>query len=236
MASQERLLEVFVTLADTMVAEFDVIDFMHTLTETCVELIGADAAGLMLADQRGSLQVITATSDKSRDLESLELQYNEGPCLDCYRLGHAITNVDPHEAERRWPRFIHVARTAGFTSVHALPLRLRENVIGSLNLYLADPGELSPSDVALGQGLADMATIGLLQERAVKEQTLLAEQLQGALNSRIVIEQAKGALAERLGVEPEQAFAVMRRYARGTGRPLLAVATQALDGTLTLRA
>ena len=236
MASQERLLEVFVTLADTMVDEFDVIDFMHTLTETSVELIGADAAGLMLADQRGSLQVVTATSDKTRDLESLELQHNEGPCLDCYRLGHAITNVDPDDAARRWPRFIHLARAAGFTSVHALPLRLRENVIGSLNLYLAHPGELSPADVALGQGLADMATIGLLQERAVKEQTLLAEQLQGALNSRIVIEQAKGALAERLDIEPDQAFAVMRRYARGTGRPLLSIATRTLDGTLTLRA
>jgi GAF domain-containing protein len=236
MASQERLLEVFVTLADTMVAEFDVIDFMHTLTETCVELIGADAAGLVLADHRGSLQVVTATSDKARDLESLQLHDNEGPCLDCYGRGHAVTNVDPDDATRRWPTFVKRVRAAGFVSVHALPLRLRENVIGSLNLYLAHPGELSPSDVALGQGLAAMATIGLLQERAVREQTLLAEQLQGALSSRIVIEQAKGALAERLGIEPERAFAVMRRYARGTGRPLLTVATQTLDGTLMLRA
>lgn len=235
MADQQRVLEVFVELADTLVAEFDVIDFMHTLTEASVELIGADAAGLMLVDQRGNLQDVTATSSTARDIETFELEHDEGPCIDCYRQGQPVTNIDPGDAQQRWPRFTEAARTAGFTSIHAVPLRLRDQVIGAMNLYLTRAEALSAPDIALAQGLADMATIGLLQERAVKR-TLLAEQLQGALNSRIVIEQAKGALAERLRVPPDHAFEVMRRFSRGTGQTLLTVATRVLDGSLTLRA
>lgn len=235
MVTQQRLLEVFVELADTMVAEFDVIDLMHTLTETTVELLDADAAGLMLADQRGHLQVITATTHQIRELEALELQHGEGPCIDCFRTGEAVTNVPVAEAGHRWPRFQPAAERAGYSTVHALPMRLRDQVIGSMNVYRAKPGRLSDTDIALGRGLADMATIGLLQERAVTEQAVLAEQLQGALHSRIVIEQAKGVLAERLNLDPDTSFAVMRRFARGTGRPLLTVASRVIDGTLTLR-
>lgn len=232
MVSQHRLLEVFVELADTLVTEFDAIDFLHTLTEASVELLDADAAGLMLADQRGDLHVIAASSEEARLLEVLELQHDEGPCLDCYRQGEPITNIDPDEAERRWPTFGAAVRAANFTSVHAIPLRLRDEVIGSMNLFLARPGELSSVDLALGQGLADIATIGLLQERAIQEKQLLAEQLQGALNSRIMIEQAKGILAERHDLEMVQAFDAMRTHARRTGRPLLQVAGQVIDGTL----
>ncbi|MEO7236304.1 MAG: GAF and ANTAR domain-containing protein [Lapillicoccus sp.] len=233
--TQQRLLEVFVALADTMVAEFDVIDLMHTLTETTVELLDADAAGLMLADQRGHLQVITATSHQIQELEALELLHGEGPCVDCFRTGEAVTNVPIAEAGQRWPRFQPAAERAGYSTVHALPMRLRDQVIGSMNVYRVKPGRLSETDIALGRGLADMATIGLLQERAVSERAVLAEQLQGALNSRIVIEQAKGVLAERLNLDPDASFAVMRRFARGSGRPLLTVASHVINGTLTLR-
>lgn len=234
MPSQQRLLEVFVELADTLIDEFDVMDFMHTLTETSVEMAGADAAGLMLADQRGNLQVVTATTGATRDLELFELEHGEGPCIDCFTSGEQVTNVDVDEAQRRWPRFTVEARKAGFDSVQSLPLRLRDQVIGAMNLYMTGPGQLSATDVSVCQALADMATIGLLQERAIREQSLVVEQLQGALNSRVVIEQAKGALVERLDVPPDGAFFLMRRYARNTGRPLLTIASQVLDGTLIL--
>ena len=234
MGSQQRLLEVFVELADTMGAEFDVIDLMHTLTEASVELLDAQAAGLMLADPRGNLQVITATSDEARDLMTLELHHSQGPGIDCFHSGQPVTNIGADVAVQRWPRF--AAAAYGFTSVLALPLRLRDQVVGAMNLFLTRPGLLSVTDVALGQGLADVATIGLLQERAVKEQTILTGQLQGALTSRVVIEQAKGILAERLSVAPEEAFTVMRRFARSTSQPLSGVASRIIDGTLTLPA
>lgn len=215
-------------------AEFDVIDFLHTLTENAVELLDADAdaAGLMLADLRGNVQVVASSSEETRLLELFEFQHDQGPCMDCYREGTAVTNVGPEEAERRWPSLGVAVRNSNFTSVHALPLRLRNQVIGAMNLFLARPGELSAADVALGQGLADIATIGLLQERATREQQVLAEQLQGALNSRVRIEQAKGIFAERHGVRVGEAFNTLRSHARNTGQPLLSVAMQVIDGTL----
>lgn len=230
MVTQQRLLEVFVQLADTLVAEFDVIDFLHSLTETAVELLDADAAGLMLADQRGNLQVVASSTEATRLLELFELQHEEGPCLDCFLGGVPVVNVGADEAARRWPTFGAAVTEASFSSVHALPMRLRDEVVGAMNLFLTRPGPLAPGDLALGQGLADIATIGLLQERAVHERQILAEQLQGALNSRVVIEQAKGILAERNGLDMDAAFAALRSEARHTGRPLLVVATQVIEG------
>ncbi|MBO1768169.1 GAF and ANTAR domain-containing protein [Allobranchiibius sp. GilTou38] len=232
MVTQERLVEAFVDLADTLVAEFDVIDFLHSLASTTVELLDADAAGLMLADQRGELHLLAASSDETRTLELFELQHNQGPCLDAYREGKPVTNIDPATAEERWPAFGAAVRAGNFTSVHAIPMRLRDEVIGAMNLFLARPGDLSNADLLLGQGLADIATIGLLQERAVQQQQILAEQLQGALNSRVVIEQAKGMLAARHGVSVLDAFAAMRTYARRNGRSLSHVAVEIIDGSL----
>ncbi len=232
MLTQQRLLDVFVQLADTLVAEFDVIDFLHTVAETSVELLDADADGLMLADQRGAVQVVASSSQQTRTLELFELQHGEGPCLDCYHLGEIVANVAPDEAEQRWPTFGRAVRAAGFSSVHAIPMRLRQEVIGALNVFLARPGGLSEQDLALGQAIADIATIGLLQERSIQEQQLLAEQLQGALNSRVVIEQAKGMLAERHALPTESAFAAIRAHARHVERTQLDIATQIIDGTL----
>lgn len=192
MVDQERLLQVFVELADTMVVQFDVIDFLHTLADTAVELLDANAAGLMLADQRGQLRVVASSSQESRMLELFELQHDQGPCLDAYRHGSPVTNVDLAEARRRWPTFGAAVSATSFTSVHAIPMRLRDEVIGAMNLFLVRPGGFSQQDLDLGRGLVDIATIGLLQQRAVQEQKLLAEQLQGALTSRVMIEQAKG--------------------------------------------
>ncbi len=232
MASQQPLLHAFIGLADTLVADFDVIDFLQTLTETTVTLLDADAAGLMLADQRGNLEVVASSTEQARLLELFELQHEEGPCLDSYRQREPVTNIDPDEAERRWPTFGAAVRATDFTSVHAVPLRLRDEVIGAMNLFLTRPGILTPDDLALGQGLADIATIGLLQQRAIHERQLLTDQLQGALTSRVVIEQAKGILAERHNLDMPQAFSIMRTHARHSGSPLSDIASRIIDSTL----
>lgn len=232
MTAPQRLAEVFVELADTLVDDFDVTDLLTTLTERCVELLGADAAGLMLADQRGSLQLVASTTDHSRLLELFELQADEGPCLDCFATGQAVTNVDPDDAARRWPRFGRAAAMAGYGNAHAIPLRLRHQVLGALNLFTTEQVRLGDEDVALAQAMADVATIGLLQERSVREQTVLSEQLQSALHSRIAIEQAKGVLAAETGLDVTEAFTAIRTHARTHGLPLSQVATAVVDGTL----
>jgi GAF domain-containing protein len=233
MTREQRLGRVFVELADTLVDDFDVIDLMHLLCERTVELLDADAAGLILADQHGLLQVMASTSEEARLLELFVLQNEEGPCLDCYTTGQQITNVDLREFGLRWPRFQAAATAAGFGSTHALPLRLRGQVIGALNLFCARHTTLSPGDIELGQALCDIATVALLQERAIRSGEILAEQLQRALNSRIVIEQAKGVLAASANLSLNAAFNLMREYARRNHLHLSAVAAEVAARTLT---
>jgi hypothetical protein len=232
MTREQRLARVFVELADTLVAQFDMIDFMHTLTERCVELLSADAAGLMLADQRGNLRVIASSAEPARLVELFEVQHSEGPCLDCFHSGHQVVNVDHDEMRARWPGFAAQAAELGFQSAHALPMRLRDDVIGAVNLFTRASRRLSADDIAVGQAMADVATIGLLQERVGRQKDVLAEQLQMALNSRILIEQAKGVLAERSRITPTEAFVVMRSFARRQARPLTSVAAAVIDHTL----
>jgi transcriptional regulator with GAF, ATPase, and Fis domain len=229
---EQRLAEVFVELADTLVEEFDVVDFLQTLTERCVELVDTDAAGLMLDDQRGHLQVIAYTHESARLLELFELQRAEGPCLDCFATGEAITNVDLAASRSRWPVFTEAAMGSGFAYSHALPLRLRRQVLGALNLFTVERTELTGDHLAVAQGMADIATISLLHERALRDQVLLAEQLQTALHSRIMIEQAKGVLSARAEISVGEAFGRMRTHARRTGRQLTSVAEAVVTGSL----
>jgi GAF domain-containing protein len=229
----ELLSETFVELTDTMVAGFDVIDFLHVLTSRSVQLLDIDAAGLLLADPRGELRVVAASSEAARLLELFQLQADQGPCLDCCRTGQPVTAADLAVAQR-WPRFAAAARDAGFTAVQALPMRLREQVIGALNLFRAIPGPFDPADVRVGQALADVATISLLHERSMRDSEILNEQLQTALNSRVIIEQAKGKLAERLGVDMDQAFKLLRDFARARNRRLSDLAQALVSGTETL--
>jgi hypothetical protein len=235
MTREQRLSRVFVELADTLVAPFDVIDFLQNLTERAVELLEVDAAGLMLTDQRGRLCVVASSAESARLVEIFELQNSEGPCLDCFHTGAQVVNLDPGQMRARWPQFSAAAAALGFRSAHALPMRLRERVIGAINLFARTGAALGPDDVAVGQAMADIATIGLLQERAGREQHVLAEQLQAALNSRIMIEQAKGVLAERAQTSPDEAFVLMRAHARNQNRRLTEVAAGLLDGTLQLQ-
>jgi transcriptional regulator with GAF, ATPase, and Fis domain len=231
----ELLSETFVELTDTMVAGFDVIDFLHVLTDRSVQLLDVSAAGLLLADPRGELRgelrVVAASSEAARLLELFQLQNDQGPCLDCFRLGRPVAAADLAAAATRWPRFAPAARQAGFAAVQALPMRLREQVIGALNLFRAEPGALAPADIRVGQALADVATISLLHERSMRHSDTLNEQLQTALNSRVIIEQAKGKLAERLGVDMDQAFSLLRDRARVSNRRLSDLARAFVDGT-----
>src|SRR6185437_10004364 len=229
----ERLARTFVELADTLVGGFDLMEFLHMLTERCVELLEVDAAGLLLADDRGTLQLVAASTEQARVAELFQIQNDEGPCLDCYRTGQPVivSDIAVAAAAVRWPRFSAAAREMGFAAVHAIPMRLRDQVIGTLNLFGTVADGLEPAVARAARALVDIATIGILQERATREQALVAGQLQVALNSRVMIEQAKGILAERLQVTPDQAFILLRAYSRNNNRPLTQLAGDVISGT-----
>src|SRR6201986_1862005 len=220
----DLLSDTFIELADTMVADFDVIDFLHLLTDRSVALLGAAAAGVVLADPRGELRMAAASTEQAGLLELFQLQNDQGPCLECFRTGRPVTATGLAGPAPRWPRFAQAAAQAGFATVEALPMRLRGQVIGALNLFGAGPGRLQAADRRIGQALADVATIGLLHERNVRRREAVAEQLQAALNSRVAIEQAKGKLAERLGIDRDRAFRMLRDYARNSNQHLTDVA------------
>ena len=232
----ERLAQTFVELADTMVAGFDLMEFLHTLTERCVELLEVDAAGLLLADGRGALRLVAASTEQARVAELFQIQNDEGPCVDCFRSGQAVIigDISVGDAATRWPRFGPAALQMGFSGVHAIPMRLRDQVIGTLNLFRRAPYRLDPRVARAARALVDVATIGILQERAVRQQELIAEQLQAALHSRVMIEQAKGVLSERHQVTPDEAFLILRRYARNHNRPLTALAGDVIHGTVDI--
>lgn len=224
------LSDTFVELTDTMVADFDIIDFLHVLTSRSVELLNVSAAGLLLADPRGELRVVAASSEAARLLELFQLQSDQGPCLDCFRSGRPVAATDL-SADPRWPQFTSAAGQAGFSAVQALPMRLRDQVIGALNLFRDAAGTFDAEVVHVGQALADVATISLLHERSMRRTDTLNEQLQTALNSRVVIEQAKGKLAERLGIDVSQAFALLRDQARNSNQRLSDLARAFVDGS-----
>jgi transcriptional regulator with GAF, ATPase, and Fis domain len=227
--SQQRLAEVFVEMADTLVDDFDLIEFLQTVTLRTAELTGVTAVGLLLADHHGQLQFMAASDEQTKLLELFQVQHHEGPCLEAYLSRAPVLNADLRTAGRHWPQFAPRATQLGFRSVHAIPLRLRTNVIGALNLFGADAGGLGPDEVKVVQALADVATIGLLQERAIHRGEVLTEQLQGALNSRVIIEQAKGALARTHGITVDEAYERMRRYARSHNRKLKDLAQAVLS-------
>ncbi|MEV6873383.1 GAF and ANTAR domain-containing protein [Amycolatopsis sp. NPDC051128] len=233
MADRERqVTRAFVALADTLVDDYDVADLLHTLVKQCVELLDIEAAGLTLVDERGGLQVLASSTEQARLIELFQLDTEEGPCVDCFTSSTPVLVADIAAEAGRWPRFAVEAASDGFASVHALPLRLRRQTIGALNLFGHTAGELSADDVALAQGLADTATIGILHERAFRKGEILSEQLQTALNSRVIIEQAKGVLAVSGQLSMDAAFTALRGYARRTNRRLSDVARALADREL----
>ena len=229
----ERLAETFVELADTLVVGYDLMEFLQTLTERCVELLEIDGAGLLLAGADGALRLVAASTEQARMVELLQLQHDEGPCPDSFRTGLAVivSDIGSPQAAARWPRFAAAAAQLGLAGVHSLPMRLRDQVIGTLNLFSTAPGGLDPAVARAARALVDVATIGILQERAIRERELVAGQLQVALNSRVLIEQAKGILAERLQTSPDEAFLLLRRYARNHNQALTQLAGDVISGT-----
>ena len=226
------LARALVELADTLVSDFDVVDVLTLLAYRCVDVLAVEATGLMLAAPDGQLRVMASSSEAMRVLELFEVQSEQGPCLDCYRTGQPVVYPDLSVGDGRWPRFAAEALAAGFRSVHALPMRLRGSVIGALNLFHSEPGEMRQADVDAAQALADVATIAILQHRAAHEAQTVNEQLNFALNSRIVIEQAKGMVAEAAGLDMEESFSRLRAHARNHNMRLVQVAQGVIDGSL----
>jgi GAF domain-containing protein len=225
MPGREALLtRTFVEAADTLVSEFDVVDFLTALAARCTDLFDASEAGIMLTDHNGGLQVVASSSHAMKRLELFELQHSEGPCVDCYRSAQPVASEDLEVDRQRWPRFAPEAIELGMHSAWALPMRLRETTLGSLNLLRDRSGPLAGDDLSAAQALADVATIALIQQRAAEDARILNEQLQTALTSRVTIEQAKGVLAERAGLTMDVAFERLRRYARAHQRRLTDVA------------
>ncbi len=220
----EQLADVFVEVADTLVADFDVIEFLHSVARHATTIGGATAAGLMLSGQDGTLHHIGASSEDARLLELFQIQNDEGPCLISYQTGQQVSVPDLSEGRGRWPRFADRAVAAGFASVYAFPMRLRDQVIGALNVFQTERRDLDVGEARLLQALADLATISLIQEQAIIRADVLTEQLQAALNSRIVIEQAKGAVARTFGIGVDEAFGMLRGHARTSRRRLTDVA------------
>ncbi len=226
----ERLAQAFVELADTLTTGFDMMEFLHTLTERCVELLEVDAAGLLLATDDGGLRTVAASTEQVRVVELFQLQTYEGPCIEAYRSGEKVIAGDLQQATEKWPLFAPAALKQGFRGVHAIPMRLRDQVIGTLNLFRRETNGLNENVARAARALVDVATIGILQERAVRQQELVNGQLETALGSRVIIEQAKGILAERRHVTPDQAFSLLRQYARNHNQKLTELATEVVSG------
>lgn len=235
-STESRVRETFVELADTLVDEYDVIDFLDMLAGRVVELLDVTACGLVLADHNGRLNMVAASKESARVLELFQLQNDEGPCLECYRHSTRVRCPDLGDADERWPQFAPAARDAGYAAVEAIPMRLRDTVVGALNVFSARPGVLNAEASALGQALADVATIGILHERTIRHYEDVTGQLQTALNSRILVEQAKGVLAERLNSSVDDAFSVLRDHARSANQRLHDVAQAVVDGNVHITA
>ncbi|RZT86788.1 GAF domain-containing protein [Pseudonocardia sediminis] len=228
---EPQVIDAFLALTDTLVSDFDALDLLTTLAESSVDLLDVSAAGIILTDlNTGGLSVAAASSERSRLLEVFAVAVDDGPCVDCVRSGEPVSSHDLTYDATRWPRFAAGAASAGFRAVHALPMKLRGDVIGALTLLHTDPHTLAGPDDRLGQALADAATIGLLHERAVRRAETLAEQLQGALNSRVIIEQAKGRVAQHDDISPDEAFTVLRRHSREHNLRLTELCRNVVDG------
>lgn len=233
MTRERILVETFVGLADTLVDDYDIIDFMQTLAERCVEILDVSAAGIMLADPSGTLRHTACSSEQMRLVELFELQVEEGPCFDAYRNEAAVVSTDAEDAARRWPRFAPHALESGFGVVSAVPMRLRSEVIGALNLFSSGDDVLDADDLAVAQAMADIATIGILQHRVIRDKNAFAAQLEFALESRVAIEQAKGIVAEHNRIDVDRAFNLIRQFTRDHNRLLSDTARRIIDGTLT---
>ncbi|PYY48248.1 GAF and ANTAR domain-containing protein [Curtobacterium sp. MCBD17_023] len=231
---EQRLVDTFVTLADTLVDDYDVIELLQMLVGKAAELFDVTAAGIMLATRTNELELVASTSERSNLVGVMQLDAGEGPCVEAYRTGRVVTVGSSAELRRRWPTFAAASERFGYASVHAIPLRLRDETLGSMNLYRERPGALGDDDIVAAQALTDVATISILQQRGLERATIARDQLQRALDSRVVIEQAKGFLAQTHEVDMDQAFGLLRSYARSHQVPLAETARQVVERTVSI--
>lgn len=235
MMSQDDLIaDTFVGIVDALVDDFDVIEMLTGLADGCVDLGLATASGILLADENGKLRVMAASNERAHLLELFQLQNEDGPCLEAFGTGQPVVHDDLAAAGDRWPRFAPEAVRAGFRSVHALPLRMRTTVLGAMNLFSAEPSSIGEPAAHLARALADVASIAILQDHVIRTADVRAGQLQHALDSRVAIEQAKGMLSERANVDMDEAFRLLRTYARSSQRHLTEVAMKLVEGTMAV--
>jgi hypothetical protein len=194
-------------LGDPVAEERDLLDALHELVRACVDIGSAAAAGIVVRDADGGPELLAASD--GRLFELFRLQHCDGPCVE------AMSTSAPFAAS---------AAVLGFSAVHAFPMRLREERLGALSLCCGPSTVLSEADARSAQALADIATVSILQLRALRSSRRLADQLQAALDSRVVIEQAKGVLSEAGHVDMERAFCRLRQYARSRNLRLAVVA------------
>jgi GAF domain-containing protein len=232
MTREADVVRSLVEMADTLVDDYDVVDLLTGLTDRCVNLLGVSAAGVMLASPSGSLGLIASSSEAMRLLELFELQAEQGPCFDAFRSGEPVRQENLVAGAGRWPAFADAALQAGFQSVSALPLRLRDVTLGALNLFSADRAPMDEADVIVARAFADLASLSIVQHQISAEAQRLNEQLSSALTSRVVIEQAKGVISERAGISLAEAFVRLRNHARNKNLRLTEVAKAAVDGAL----
>ncbi len=232
MTRERRIVETLVELANGLVADFDVVEFLHHVSVRCVELLDCAEAGLLIVEPAGALRVMASSSERSEALELLQVQHEEGPCFESHLRGEQVFSEDLAAAGDRWPRFTPLAVEKGFRSVQALPMRVGAETIGTLNLFRTATGRIEADDLSLAQGMADIAAGALMRERSLRETRSVVGQLQGALRSRVIIEQAKGAVAERAQIDVEAAFGRLRGHARAHNRRLSDVAWEIIDGRL----
>ncbi len=231
--SRERnIIQAFMDLSGELVDGYDIVDLLQQLTTSAAQLLDVASAALLLADQRGVLHLVAASSERTHDLEVVQLQRDQGPCLDCYHTGQPVIAADLAADPQHWPQFTSAARTLGFASVHAVPMRLRDTVLGTLGLFGTSPGTLDTDDLALAQALVHVASVAIVNEKSAAHRIVVNTQLQHALTSRILIEQAKGILAHVGKLDMDGAFTVLRRYARDHGDKLSDVARRIVNRDL----
>jgi ANTAR domain len=219
--------------ADTLVAAYDTVELARQLIDSATSLLPITAAGILLGDTNGELHLLTASSDSARLVEKLQLHAGAGPCLDPPRSGHRVLAQDLSASTTQWPAFTAQAGRCGFRARSTSPMRLREERVGGLNLFLAEPGLLPVA--SLGRlRVTGVATIGIMHQRVLSQPEQTNQQLQTALSTRLVIEQAKGVLAERGGIDMDRAFTLLRGQARITHRRVAELARAIIEAADTV--
>ncbi|WP_347757409.1 GAF and ANTAR domain-containing protein [Agrococcus sp. ProA11] len=236
MSREARLSESFAMIAHTLATDYDVVQLLHDVMGECIGLLDVQASGLLLKNAHGELELVASTSEAAAFVEIMQLNADAGPCVESLRTGETITLADVTQAPPAWEQFQAAALQHGFCAAHAVPLRAQADTIGAIGLFREQTGELSRADAAAAGALASLAALGILQERTMRSSSVVAAQLQRALDSRVIIEQAKGVLAASADVDIEEAFRILRRHARSSNRKLHEIAREVVARTLRLTA